>query len=334
MTSFTDAGVVSGQAYYYRVTAVDFSGESAPSAEVAATVPGIVIGPPSAWYAAGGPVTYTVTYIDPFFAGSTLNPSNVTLNTTGSAEGTVAVSGTGATQIVTISNITGDGSLGISIAAGTASDLAGNLAPAAGPSTTFTVDNTAPTISIGGPSASYASGGPITYTVTYADANFNSSTLTAADVTLVATDTANGAIGVTGSGLTYTVTISNITGDGSLGISIAAGTASDLAGNLAPAAGPSATFTVDNTGPTVATPASATPNPITDNATNFSVLGADIATGEGSLTYDWTATTVPDGATAPTFSVNGTNNAKNSSATFSMAGTYDLTERSPTRTDW
>ena len=36
-----------------------------------------------------------------------------------------------------------------------------------------------------------------------------------------------------------------ITGQGTLGISIAAGTASDLAGNLAPAAGPSATFTVD-----------------------------------------------------------------------------------------
>ncbi|MGA2256994.1 MAG: fibronectin type III domain-containing protein [Thermoguttaceae bacterium] len=38
-TGFTDAGVTGGQTYYYRVTAVDFSGESAPSAEVAAAVP-------------------------------------------------------------------------------------------------------------------------------------------------------------------------------------------------------------------------------------------------------------------------------------------------------
>ena len=37
-TSFTDAGVTGGQGYYYRITAVDFSGESTPSAEVAAAV--------------------------------------------------------------------------------------------------------------------------------------------------------------------------------------------------------------------------------------------------------------------------------------------------------
>ena len=86
--------------------------------------------------------------------------------------------------------------------------------------------------------------------MTYADANFDSSSLAAGNITLDATGTASGTIAVTGSGLTCTVTISDIAGDGSLGISIAAGTASDLAGNLAPASGPSATFTVDNTGPT------------------------------------------------------------------------------------
>ena len=142
-----------------------------------------------------------------------------------------------------------------------------------------------------------------------------------ANITLNATGTANGTVAVTGSGLTCTVTISNITGDGSLGISIAAGTASDLAGNMAPATGPSATFIVDNTGPTVATPASATPNPVTGTTTGLSVLGADIATGEGSLTYSWAATRVPNGAAAPTFSVNGSNAAQNTTATFSAAGT-------------
>src|SRR5919108_2483257 len=61
------------------------------------------------------------------------------------ANATVAVSGTGtATRTVTLSPITGDGTLGISIAAGTASDTAGNTAASAGPSTTFAVDNTAP----------------------------------------------------------------------------------------------------------------------------------------------------------------------------------------------
>ena len=45
-------------------------------------------------------------------------------------------------------------------------------------------------------------------------------------------------------------------------------------------------------------------------------------TGESSLTYSWTATAVPSGATRPAFSANGTNAAQNSTATFSKAGNY------------
>ena len=369
-----------------------------------------------------------MTYADANFNASTLAAGNITLNKTGTANGTLSVSGSGLTRTVTIGSITGNGSLGISIAAGTASDLAGNLAAAAGPSATFTVDNTAPTISIGGPSASYTAGGPITYTVTYADANFNSSTLAAGNITLNKTGTANGTVSVSGSGLTRTVTISSITGNGSLGISIAAGTASDLAGNLAPAAGPSATFTVDNTAPTSRSAAlrhlhdrrahhlhgdlrrrelqcqhpgrgehypeqdrdrqrhaqrlrfgpdphghhrqhhgrwfpgdfhrgrdrlgpgrqpgpgrraqrhfhggqhrphggctsQCRANPVTSATTVLSVLGADLATGEGSLTYSWTATSYPDGATPPTFSPNGSNAAKNTTVTFSQWGDYSF----------
>src|SRR5206468_9176728 len=100
------------------------------------------------------------------------------------------------------------------------------------------------------PSATVVTSGPVTYTVTYADANFNASTLAAGNITPTTTGTATASIGVTGTGTTRTVTLSNITGDGPLGISIAAGTATDLAGNTAPAA-TSATFTVDNTGPVV-----------------------------------------------------------------------------------
>ena len=311
-------------------TATDLAGNLAQAAGPSATfivdntAPTISIGAPSASYVAGGPVTYTVTYADANFSSSSLALANISLDPTGTANGTIAVNGSGLTYTVTVSDITGDGSLGISIAAGTATDKAGNTAPAA-TSATFIVDNTAPTISIGAPSASYVAGGPVTYTVTYADANFSSSSLALGSISLDPTGTANGTIAVNGSGLTYTVTVSDITGDGSLGISIAAGTASDLAGNLAPAAGPSATFTVDNTGPTVATPASATINPVTGTTTGLSVLGADIATGEGSLTYSWAAATLPTGAAVPIFSVNGSNAAESTTATFSMAGTYGLT---------
>ena len=235
-------------------TATDKAGNTAPAAASATfivdnTAPTISIGAPSASYVAGGPVTYTVTYADANFGSSSLALDNITLDPTGTANGTLAVSGSGQTYTVTVSNITGNGSLGISIAAGTATDKAGNTAPAAA-SATFIVDNTAPTISVGAPSASYVAGGPVTYTVTYADANFSSSSLALDNITLDPTGTANGTVAVSGSGLTYTVTVSNITGNGSLGISIAAGTATDKAGNTAPAA-TSATFIVDNTAPTI-----------------------------------------------------------------------------------
>ncbi len=206
---------------------------------------GHLISAPSTSYAAGGPVTYTVTYVDANFNTSSLAWGNVTLNKNGNVNGAVSVSGSGVTRTVTISGIYGNGSLTISIAAGTASDLAGNLAPATGPSTPIIVDNTPPTISVSAPSASSTPGQPVTYTVTYADANFNTSTLSPADITLNKTGTANGAASVSGTGSTQTVTISNITGVGSLGISIAADTASDLAGNLAPAPDPSSTFGVN-----------------------------------------------------------------------------------------
>ena len=308
-------------------TATDKAGNAAPAATSATfivdnTAPTISIGAPSASYVAGGPVTYTVTYADANFSSSSLALSNITLDPTGTANGTLAVSGSGLTYTVTVSNITGDGSLGISIAAGTATDKAGNAAPAA-TSATFIVDNTAPTISIGAPSASYAAGGPVTYTVTYADANFSSSSLALSNITLDPTGTANGTLAVTGSGLTYTVTVSNITGNGSLGISIAAGTATDKAGNTAPAA-TSATFIADNIGPTVASPAIATPDTVTGTSTILSVLGADIATGEGTLTYSWSTTSAPNGAAIPTFSDNGDNAAKNTTATFYAAGNYSF----------
>jgi hypothetical protein len=73
--------------------------------------------------------------------------------------------------------------------------------------------------------------------------------------------------------------------------------------------------------PTVATPASASPSPVTGTTANLSVLGAD-DTGESSLTYTWSLVSGPAGAPAPTFSANGTNAAKNSTATFYQAGSY------------
>ncbi|MEZ2415935.1 Ig-like domain-containing protein, partial [Muriicola sp. E247] len=109
-----------------------------------ATPPGILISAPSADPTSGGPVSYTVTYSGE--SSISLSDDDIVLNPTGTAAASSAsVSGSaGSTRTVTIGGITGDGTLGISLAAGTASDDAGNTASAAGPSATFLVDNTAP----------------------------------------------------------------------------------------------------------------------------------------------------------------------------------------------
>jgi hypothetical protein len=72
--------------------------------------------------------------------------------------------------------------------------------------------------------------------------------------------------------------------------------------------------------PTIATPASATPNPVNGTQTSVSVLGADVA-GASALTYTWSAT----GPAPVNFSPNGTNAAQNSTATFTKSGAYTLT---------
>jgi hypothetical protein len=74
--------------------------------------------------------------------------------------------------------------------------------------------------------------------------------------------------------------------------------------------------------PTVATAASATQSS-DETSASLSVLGADAAgAGEGNLTYTWDTVGTPPAAVS--FSANGTNAAKNSTATFTAPGVYDL----------
>ncbi|WP_439622718.1 FG-GAP-like repeat-containing protein [Gemmata sp.] len=234
----------------YRTTSdsgTAFSPVVGPSYTIDRTGPAVSIVPGVA--AIGrGPLTFTVTYTDPHFSASTLTAAGVKLVATGTATGTIVVApGSGATRTVTITDIKGDGALRIALVANTAADVLGNLAGAA-VSAAVTVDNTPPTVTIAAPEGPVAAGGTLVFTVTYADPNFAGSTLTAAEVTLNADGTATGTVTVTGTGATRLVTVSGITGTGCLGISLAAGTANDAAGNLAPAAGPSAMVRVAASG--------------------------------------------------------------------------------------
>jgi len=236
-------------------TAEDEAGNSAagagPSSAFTAdnTPPAVTVGEPSVSITRSGPVTFSISYTDA--ETITLSPADVSLVRTGDANGTVSVGGTGSEErTVSIENITGDGTIAIGIAAGAAVDAVGNPAPAAGPSSSFVVNNEAVSLSIGSPSAFVTQHGPVTFPITYENAH--SVSLSDAEVVVNTTGTATGDATVSGSdAASRTVTIDNIGGDGKISISILAGTAVDGFGDPAPAAGPSAQFTVDNTPPAV-----------------------------------------------------------------------------------
>lgn len=77
--------------------------------------------------------------------------------------------------------------------------------------------------------------------------------------------------------------------------------------------------TSNNLPPTFAQSPSASPAVVTNNAVALSALGADDG-GESNLTYTWA--TVGSVPAAVTFSTNGTNASKNTTATFTTPGAY------------
>jgi hypothetical protein len=85
----------------------------------------------------------------------------------------------------------------------------------------------------------------------------------------------------------------------------------------------SASISVTNAPPTVATPAAASPGTVTGISTSLSVLGADDG-GESNLTYFWSVLSMPSGGPVPSFSLNGSNAAQDTTVTFGQAGTYVL----------
>src|SRR5204862_271937 len=210
-------------------TATDTAGNTAPAAGPSATFtvdnagPTIssVSQPANGSYKTGQNLDFTVTFSEPLADSPVvkLAISAVTGGTALAAAAMTKVDSTHYTYLYTVQ--AGNGTATVTMSIGT--DLAGNVVTAAPTSgATFIVDNTPPTVSIGAPSATATAAGPVTYTVTYADANFNASTLGVGNITLNTTGTATASIAVTGSGSTRTVTLSSITGDGTVGISLAA----------------------------------------------------------------------------------------------------------------
>ena len=281
LTGFTGDGdatisIIAGSAMNANATGL----RSAPSITMVTSFtvdnmsPTVAISPPSRDFAnSGATVTYTITYTDA--ATITLAAGNITQNRAPGVTAVVAVSGTGSsTRTVTITNARGNGTIGITIPAGTSTDRAGNmdagsrrnaLAPAPLSSATFEVDNTPPTIMISGPTITHPritgnppaanSGAIVTYTITYSGYTGNvtlpiGSIRYSTATTIDMADRPGVALAENGvnTGI-YTLTMNNARGNGTIGIRVVAGVSSDLAGNTDGGA-TSATFEVDNTAPT------------------------------------------------------------------------------------
>jgi len=136
-----------------------------------------------------------------------------------------------------------DGEVIVRVPEGAAQDAAGNGNKAGQYRVTF--DTIAPYLVISAPSLTSTEAGPVVYSVTFNGAE--TITLAPADIILNATGSANAAVTVSGSGtLARTITLSDLSGNGTLSISIPANVSADAAGNTSVTTGPGPTVAVEN----------------------------------------------------------------------------------------
>ncbi|RYE19335.1 MAG: cadherin-like beta sandwich domain-containing protein, partial [Sphingobacteriales bacterium] len=250
----------------------------------------------------------TISYSAKFSAAVTgLTAANFSLNTTttGASIGTPTTEDN-ITWTVPVNTGT-DGSIRLRfVNANGLSTPISNTLPFDGP--IYFIDKTKPAVTISAPSvSSIATGtGSVTYTVTFSDTNLDGVELDENGVYLNTTGDAGGQVAVTGSVFTRTITISNITGTGSIGISITANAAYDRPENLSDAAGPSATFAV--VGPVTITsisPATGSPTKLT--TVNFNFNTSSVITGLTASNFELETDGSIDGATVGTPVADGDN---------------------------
>jgi hypothetical protein len=233
-------------------------------------------------------------------------------------------------------------------------DEAGNVSAAS--TATLTVKNDGPRVTIEGPSDSYVQAtSTVDYIVTYS-ADTTGISLGQEDVVLVRSGTANAYVAISeveGEALQRRVTLSNLMGEGTVAIRIAAGSAQDDIGNPAAASSVSDPVTVDNTPASLPAVSIASSNSnaayakegdtvsisftadeaLLSAAVTFCGRGTAVSS-DGSKTV-WTAAyTIPSGTTLPqgeaAFTIAATDLAGNvssavSSATDSSSVTLDFT---------
>ena len=244
-------------------------------------------------------VEFTVTFNQPVLGFNAL--SDLELITTGTATATGAsFSGSGDAYTVTLTGVSGDGPLALKVS--TTSDVTdafGNPLDSSVTSAAVTIDNTPPTAFLIVP----ATTGPtnatsLSFTVYFSE--FVTGFDSPSDLNLVITGTANASGGsieqVMG---TYSVTITGVSGDGTLALEVGThNDVTDAAGNAIASSVLSPAVTVDHTGPSAVavTPVS---------TTEFNVLFDEPVTGFDSFSDLDITTTGTVAVTGATFSGSG-----------------------------
>ncbi|UXI70579.1 beta strand repeat-containing protein [Tahibacter amnicola] len=266
------------------------------------------------------PINFTVIFSEPVADFAT---GDVTLGGTAGAT-TATVSGSGTTYNVAVSGMTGNGTVTATLAAGVATDAAGNTSGASTSSdNSVTYDATAPTVTINQAAGQVdpTNSSPINFTVIFSEAVAD---FTSGDVTLGGTAGATTAT-VTGSGTTYNVAVSGMTGDGTVIASLGAGVATDSSGNASTASTSSDnTVTYDASVPTVTIDqAAGQVDPTSTSPINFTVIFsesvADFATGDVTLGGTAGATTATVTGSGTTYNVAVSGMTGNGTVTATLA---------------
>lgn len=211
---------------------------------------------PSSPGAASASVDYTVQF-DVVVSGVDLSDFELT-RASGDAAGTItSISGSDSTYVVTVSSITGEGSLRLDLkpsGTGIVDQVPTLISGGFTTGTAHVVDRVAPTVAsinrVGGATTGASS---IDYTITFSESVTGVGT---SDFSLTKSGTANGTIsGISESGGVYTLTVSGVTGDGTLRLDLnnANTGITDTAGNIIADGGYTSgqVYTLDHTAPVV-----------------------------------------------------------------------------------
>jgi autotransporter-associated beta strand protein len=262
-------------------------------------------------------VTYAVTFSE---AVTGVDATDFALTTTGlSGASVTGVAGSGATYTVTVNTGSGTGTLRLDVAdddsiLDAVTNPLGGVGTGNGNFTAgqvYSVDKTPPVVnSIVRAGASPTNATAVAFTVTFSETVTG---VDASDFALAATGLTGAAIlGVTGGGMTYTVTVNNYSGAGTLGLNLLDDDSiADAATN--PLGGPGAgngnftgqVYSVDRIPPTVASINRVAASPTNAASVQFTVTFSEAVTGVDATDFALTTTGV-SGASVGTVTGSGT----------------------------